>query len=166
MGLKQVEPRMEKVGGMKFHITPFPAFKAANITGELVNVLAPLLTSLFPLVGEGGDMFDIDVDKAVTALGNSIGIDGDMIEKLIKKLIIGGHIVVELENDNGEVEAERLDMDIANEIFCGNVQDMFILCYYVIRLNFNGFFEKLTARFGDQKVVSQLTAPVTQRKTI
>ena len=41
-----------------------------------------------------------------------------------------------------------LDMDLVNEIFCGEVQDMFILAFYVIRLNFNGFFKKLAGRFG------------------
>jgi hypothetical protein len=39
-------------------------------------------------------------------------------------------------------------MDIVNEIFCGDVQDMFILAFYVIRLNFNGFFKRLAGPSG------------------
>ena len=48
--LKQVEPTMVEVDGMKFYIRPFPAFKAANISGELASVLAPLLSGVFALL--------------------------------------------------------------------------------------------------------------------
>ena len=50
--------------------------------------------------------------------------------------------------ETGEYEQEILDMDIVNEIFCGDVQDMFILAFYVIRLNFNGFFKRLAGPSG------------------
>ena len=43
MALKQMEPTKETVGGYNFYIKPFAAFKAANLTGELASVLAPLL---------------------------------------------------------------------------------------------------------------------------
>ena len=35
MAMKQMEPTTVMIGGMSFYITPFPAFKAANISGEL-----------------------------------------------------------------------------------------------------------------------------------
>ena len=54
MQLKQVTPTKVSVGDMEFYIRPFPAFRAANITGELASVLAPLLGVLAPLVSEGG----------------------------------------------------------------------------------------------------------------
>lgn len=31
-----------------------------------------------------------------------------------------------------------------------NIQDMFILCYEVIKVNFSGFFKKLGVQFGRQ----------------
>lgn len=147
MGLKQVEPTIEKINGVKFYITPFPAFKAANITGELASVLVPLLGALMPLVNDDTDLMDVKVSDAADAIAG-VNIDGDKMEALIRKLILGGHIVVEVEDDKGKVEPERLDSDMADEIFCGNVQDMFILCFYVIRLNFNGFFKTLGSQFG------------------
>ena len=152
MRLKQVEPIIEEVGGTKFYITPFPAFKAANLTGELASVLAPLLGALAQLVGENdssdegennGGLLDIDASKAAEAFSNVSGLSGDKMENLMKKLLLGGHIRAEVENDNGDTELMRLDMDLANELFCGDVQDMFILCFHVIKLNFNGFFKKL-----------------------
>ena len=41
-----------------------------------------------------------------------------------------------------------LTEDLANEVFCEDVQDMFLLAFEVIRTNYNGFFKKLGGRFG------------------
>lgn len=171
MALKQIEPIREKVGDYIFYITPFPAFKAANITGELASVLAPLLSVLAPLAGNGsaennnaesGSLMDIDAGRAAEAMANCSAISGDRLEKLMHKLLLGGHIVVETSDLNGNVEAQRLDMDLANELFCGEVQDMFVLCFHVIRLNFNGFFKRFTARSGKAGAVE----PKTPRKIL
>ena len=160
--LKQMSTTEEVVGGIKFYITPFPAFKAANLTGELASVLAPLLGSLIPLVqsakgkkGEKGFM-DIDIDsidenKAAEAVLSCTTINGDKIEALMRKLLLGGHIVVEVPGEDEEPEAAKLDMDLANELFCGNIQDMFVLCFRVIKLNFKGFFKNLADLSGKQK---------------
>lgn len=147
MAMKQMEPTKETVGGYSFYITPFPAFKAANLTGELASVLAPLLGVLAPLVGDG-DLMDVDAGKAAEAMMNCTAINGDKLEKLMQKLLLGGHIVAEVLNEAGDIEPQRLDMDIANEVFCGEVQDMFILCFHVIKLNFKGFFKKFAALSG------------------
>ena len=82
---------------------------------------------------------------------NCSAINGDRVEVLMKKLLLGGHIVVEVQNENGDIEPQRLDMDIANEIFCGEIQDMFVLCFYVIKLNFNSFFKKVVDLYGKAK---------------
>lgn len=162
MALRQMEPVKENIGGYDFYITPFPAFKAANITGELASVLAPLLGVLAPLVDSGGEkskegetegsgsgsLMDIDAGKAAEAMAGCGAISGDKLERLMQKLLLGGHIAVEVSDENGRTEAKRLDLDLANELFCGEVQDMFVLCFHVIRLNFNGFFKRFAARSG------------------
>lgn len=164
MALKQMEPTMETVGGYNFYIRPFAAFKAANLTGELASVLAPLLGALAPLVSDQkeGSLMDVDAAQAAEALSNCTNISGDKMEKLMQKLLLGGHIVVELPDEEGKTKAERLDMDIANEIFCGEVQDMFILCFHVIKLNFNGFFKKIAGLYGK----AGSAVPKTPRKVI
>ena len=85
------------------------------------------------------------------------GFSGSKVESMMKKLLIAHkNVVVELpvmdEDDveTGEYSQEILDMDIVNEIFCGDVQNMFILAFYVIRLNFNGFFKRLAGPSGKQ----------------
>lgn len=149
MAMKQTEPTKVKVGDLKFYITPFSAFKAANLTGELASVLAPLLGTLAPMVlNDTENIMDIDATTAANALAGCTAISGDKLELLMRKLLIGGHIVVELEDEIGGIEPQRLDMDIANEIFCGEVQDMFVLCFHVIKLNFKGFFKRLPTQSG------------------
>ena len=151
--MKQMEPLKAKVGETNFFITPFPAFKAANLTGELASMLTPLLSAFAPLVnGESkGGLMDIDVNEAAQAMQGCSSISGDKLEVLMKKLLLGGHIVAEIRDDEeGKVEPQRLDMDIANEIFCGEVQDMFVLCFHVIKLNFNGFFKKFASQSGKE----------------
>ncbi len=164
MKLKQVEPTIVTIGDMDFYIRPFPAFKAANMTGELASLLAPLLGALAPMVSEadksrdtqeeskGMDgLLDMDAGKVVETMMNCTSIDGNQMEKMMKKLLLGGHIAVELEEEDGSREAMALTQDLADEIFCGDVQDMFVLCYHVIRLNYKRFFGKLASLSGKAK---------------
>lgn len=163
--LKQMEPTHEKIGEYDFYIRPFPAMVAANLTGELASLLTPVLAALIPLVGNGdgggdgkedGGLLDVDVNVAAASMAKSMeGFSGARVESMMKKLLVAHkNIVVELPvlDEDGvetdEAEQEILDMDLVNEIFCGEVQDMFVLAFYVIRLNFNGFFKKLAGRFG------------------
>lgn len=148
MKLKQLEPVEKMIGDYKFYIRPFPALKAANITGELTSILVPLFAALIPLVEEEKELEDLDAGKAAEAIARSVSFDGNKLEKLIQKLLLGGHIVVELENENEEPEGYKLDMDLLNEIFCGEIQNMFILCFYVIQINFSGFFGKFADQSG------------------
>lgn len=157
MHLKQLEPKQVKVGDYNFYITPFPAFTAANLTGELASTLAPLLGVLASLVKEDGGegLGDIDVTEAASAMSSCTAISGDKIENLMRKLLLGGNIAVEIPDEmTGQVEAERLTYDLVNEIFCSEVQDMFVLCFHVIKLNFNGFFNRLAGQSGVVDVVS------------
>lgn len=156
MALKQMESKKVKVGDNNFFIKPFPAFKAANLTGELASVLSPLIGAIAPLVGDG-DLMDVDVNKAAEALSTSTVINGDRLEALMKKLLLGGNIVIEYEDEEGEMQQDVLDKDLADEVFCGNVQDMFDLCVHVIKLNFNDFFEKLATLSGKAEQVATKT---------
>jgi hypothetical protein len=163
--LRQLEPHKVTVGEYNFYIKPFPAFTTANLTGELASMLTPILAAHLPLVGgdnegeedgEDNGLMDVDVDKAAESISHCMdGFSGKKVETLLKKLLVAyRNIFVELpvedEDDmaTGEYEQEVLDMDLANELFCGEVQDMFVLAFHVIKLNFNGFFKKLGGQYG------------------
>ena len=141
--MKQFDPVNVTVNGYKFHIFPFPAFKAANMSGELVSVLGPALGSILTLLGgdeqEGSNVLDVNLDKAAPAIAGAFAsINGDKIEGLLKRLLVSGkNVTVNLEG-----EAEYVTEDILNDIFCGSVESMFVLAFHVIKTNFGGFFKK------------------------
>ena len=157
MSLKQTTPTKVKLGENKFFIRPFPALKAANMTGELASTLAPLLGVLAPIVADKASsgkskagMLDVDInanDFAVM-LSSCTSLDGDKIESLALKLLAQGNISIEYRDEDGKTETDILSEDLINEIFCGNIEDMFVLCFHVLKVNFSGFFEKLATQSG------------------
>lgn len=163
--MKQLEYTEKEVGGYRFSIRPFPAFKAANISGALMSTLSPLAGALAPMVsvfvkakgnkdgkgGNDGSIMDMEVGDAAQALSNLSGIDGDRMESLMKKLLLGDNISVRYKDEDGKERTDRLSEDLANELFCGNVQDMFVLCVHVIQINYSGFFERLAALSGTEE---------------
>lgn len=153
MALKQMEATNVKIGENTFFIKPFKAFEAVNLSGELTSVISPLVGAIAPLVGNE-NILDSEVDvRKVADSFSGIDIDGNKLERLMKKLLLGGNVVIEYEDKSGETQQEALDQDLANEVFCGNVQDMFVLCIHVIKLNFNGFFKRLTTLSGKAEQV-------------
>lgn len=160
--MKQMEVTEKTIGQNTFYIRPFPAFVAVNISGELASVITPLLGGLASLVGannEDGNILEADIEQALPAVTQAFsGISGDKFEKLMKKLLIDNkNISVEGEATDGDTKL--LTMDLANEVFCGEIQDMYILCFEVIRINFKGFFSKIGALFGSLKAQAQTMAP-------
>lgn len=166
--MKQLESREVTVGENIFYIRPLPAFKAANLSGELAALVLPLVTGLTSLIpagttaeNMGNGLFDIDVKDAGPAISAAFSsLSGDKIEAILKHLLIAG------KNISVEVPGERVQIlteDLANEVFCEDVQDMFILAFEVIRTNYNGFFKKLGGRFGP--VAEALKQTVTPSQT-
>ena len=154
MALKQMETTNVKIGENTFYLKPFKAFEAVNLSGELTSVISPLVGAFAPLVGNGNILdTEISADKVVDVF-SGVDIDGNKLERLMKKLLLGGNVVIEYEDENGETHQDTLDQDLANEVFCGNVKDMFVLCIHVIKLNFNGFFARLATLSGKAEPVA------------
>ena len=147
--MKQFDIKSTKtINGNKFFIRPLPAYKCANLSGELAAMIAPILTSVVPLVGGNDSVLDIDAENIAPALAKGASeLSGDKVESMLKKLLSTyNNVSVELE---GDVETKILDDDLVNEVFCGEVQDMFVLAFEVIKVNFSGFTKKLGTLFGD-----------------
>lgn len=166
--MKMHEPKKVKVGGNTFYIWPFSAFKATNISGDLMAFLLPLVGAIAPFLGGGGtgggadSLLDVNMDQAAPAITGAFNsVSGDRVEAMLKKLlIVHKNITVDVPDED---DPAVLDEDLANEIFCGEPRDMFILAFEVIRFNYNGFFSKLGARFGG--VTEKLLAMVDSLKT-
>ena len=147
--MKQLESRRVTIGENTFYIRPLPAFKAANMSGELASLVLPILTGLAPLAGAAGEdtsLLDIDLDKAAPTISQAFtSLSGDKLEAVLKHLLISGkNISIEMPGE----KAQLLTEDLANEVFCEDVQEMFMLAFEVVRSDYYGFFKKLGDLFG------------------
>lgn len=170
--MKQMEITRKVIGDNAFYIKPFPAFVAVNISGDLAAVLSPLLGGIATLFGgtaaqaqsgetDSTNIMDMDVSEAVPVLANAFSsLSGDKFERLMKKLLID-YENVSVEGDATEGKTMRLTYDLANEVFCGDVQDMYILCFEVIKLNYSGFFKRLGVQSGSLKELTRKLKPNT-----
>lgn len=141
---RRMEGREVNLGGINFLIYPFGAFTAANLSGELTGMLLPAAGALAPLLeGDKKLSLDDDVLEAAPQIAQAFSmVSGDKIERLLKKLLCSKNIVL---RDKGEYLTEEM----ADEIFCAEIQDMYLLAFYVLKENFGGFFEKISALFGN-----------------
>jgi len=138
--MRQDESKDVEINGYEFHIFPFSAFKAANLSGELFSVVGPALGGIAEISGKGLDK-DIDF-TAFNALFNAL--DGDKVEGLLRRLLIANrNISVDL---NGE--RKWLTGEIADTLFCGAMLSMYKLAFEVIKLNYGDFFGGLGTLFG------------------
>lgn len=148
--MKQMEVKNVSVGENAFYITPFPAMTAANVFGQLTKTVMPVAGGILSLAGNGKNeesLFDMDAKDAAPALALAASsISGEKLEELLKQLLITHGNVAFDDPDTGE--AVRLTKPRADELFCGEIQDMFILAIEVVKVNYNGFFKKIAARFG------------------
>ena len=143
--MKLHESTQITINGNKYYIFPLPAFTAANLSGDILALLAPVIGGVAPaMAAEGANTRVEDVLPSLTAAFNSM--DGDKLEALLRKMLLDGkNITVETDD---KPDGERLNQDLINELFCGNVQDMYILAFHVLKVNYQGFFKKLSNRFG------------------
>lgn len=162
--MKQMEVTEKKIGDSTFYIKPFPAFTAANISGELASIFTPIIGSIAPLLGGESygnvNIMDAELDQALPAVTNAFsGLSGEKFESLMKKLLIVNKNISVENAEATDGECKLLTYDLANEVFCGEVQDMYMLCFEVIKLNYKGFFKKLGARFGNLQGLLEKVSP-------
>lgn len=166
--MKQMEVTTKKIGDNTFYISPFPAFTSARISGDLAAVIAPILGGFAPMLkdvdAQNTDaIMEKDMDEVLPVLSEALShLEGDTLESLLKELLIN-HKNIAYEDEDGE--AARLTFDVANELFCGEMQDMFVLCWEVIKLNFSGFFKKIAGQSGNLLDITKL-AKKTQKAKI
>lgn len=151
--MKRMEVTEKIIGENSFYIKPFSAFTSANLSAELAATLAPILGSLGSLIGiiaeDNEDVMNMDITEAVPGLVTAIStLSGEKIEGMMMKLLVEKKNI-SVEGPETDGRTVLLTKDLADEIFCTELQDMYLLCFEVIRLNFGGFFKKLGLQFGN-----------------
>ena len=161
--MKRMEVTEKQIGENTFYLKPFPAFTAANISGELAALITPMISGLAPFfTGKSLEqVMTMEMEDAMPAFSDAFSaLSGDKVERMMKKLLVDHENISVDIPETGKTEV--LNLDLANEVFCGDVQDMFLLCFEVIKINFSGFFRKLGAQFGDLRGLMKMGSPSTE----
>lgn len=158
--LKMMDPERVSVGANVYYISPFPAFKAANMSGEIISLMTPMLSAIAPALGKDKSALDMEASEAAPYIASAFStLSGDKVEKLLRNLLLSGNVAVQME---GSTEAQMMNEDLSNVLFCANAQDMFILAFHVIKVNYKGFFEKfgnLSGNAAIQPVMQRMMSP-------
>lgn len=172
--LKRLESTQFDIGEYSFYVTPFPAMKSAGIAADVAKVIGPALGGIFSIVGTGGNgktdaegiLSGIDPQKAVTVLGEALSsLDGDEMERIIGRLLID-YNNVNVSGPFTEFKAVRMNRDTFDEVFCCEAQNIFVLCWDVINLNYKSFFKNIALQFGNQtESTESLTTSATASST-
>jgi hypothetical protein len=162
--MKQIEPKRVTICEVEFAIYPFGAMKAANLSGELGRFLGPIVAGVLPLIGSNEDVLQMDLKAAMPLVTEAFSsLDGDVVEKLLRKLILDGNINCRyMDESTGKFIQSKLTQELADSIFCQQVDELYKLAFEVINLNYSGFFKKLLDQYGD---LSQKTQNVVLRST-
>ena len=139
------------ISGNTYYVRPFGAFTAANLTGELSAVIAPLVGTAAFLMDSSSSAFDLNIEKAMPALVSGFSsLSGDKTERLMKLLLVEhGNISVDVE---GKRETQLLTEDLADDLFCGEIDGMMILVFEVIKANYSGFFERAAQMLSGSRI--------------
>lgn len=152
------------ISGISFFVAPFPVFTAARITASLSKVLSPVLGGLLAILGGEDDEEDSaaedtdissvsrsDVAAAMPAFVEAFnGLNPLEFERLMRELLINSRNIAWKSDESPD--AEILTEEVLDALFAGNVQDMYILAFHVLKCNFGGFFEKFKNLSGNQLI--------------
>lgn len=77
------------VGGEIYVLYPFPAFTAANLSGEIAGLLLPAVGALAPLFRDKKLSLDDDLNNVAPQLSAAFaGLSGDKLERLLKSCFV------------------------------------------------------------------------------
>ena len=152
---RAIQPVEKELAGYVFYIRPFAAFVSSNVFTDILSIISPLAMSLLPaLFDEDGDgeeksLLDMDLEKAAPFVIKAFSsISSEKMDKTLKALLIRERNIHFAEVGGQENDVALLDYDTANAMFVGDLADMYLLAFEVIRINYGNFFERLSNRSG------------------
>lgn len=149
--LKQIEPKRVTIGDVKFAIYPFPAFKAAGISGDLGKFIGPLIAGILPFLdGDLDKLLNEDLSKSLPVITQALNtLDSNSVEHILMELLVNNrNISCEYKDDNGRTVQEELTKELADDLFIGKMADMIRLAVEVAKLNYGSFFTGATTQSG------------------
>ena len=130
-GVKTVD-----VNGKTFYITPFSAFAALPLLGDLQKQVMPALGSLI----KENDGDEIDYQAAAQSIGTALS--GDALTAWAKRLISEDTVSVEIDGD-----AKKLTQLVSSQVF-DDPFEIIELMIQIILVNFKDPLVRSLSRFG------------------
>lgn len=148
--LKQIDPKKVTIGDINYFIYPFPAIKAAGISGDLGKFIAPLIAAILPAVDDLERFMNEDMAKNMPVIMQALDVlDADKVEHILTVLLLKyQNISIEYRDDNGQMVQAWLTRELADDLFIGKMQDMIRLTVEVVKLNYTSFFTGSTTQSG------------------
>ena len=152
---RAIKPVEKELAGYVFYIRPFAAFVSSSVFTDILSIISPLAMSLLPALfdddgdGEEKSLLDMDLEKAAPFVIKAFSsLSSDKMDKTLRALLIREKNIHVGEANGRSDDVSLLDYDTANAIFIGNIADMYLLAFEVIKINYGNFFEKLSTLSG------------------
>lgn len=122
------------LGDNTFWLMAMPPFKAIAVKAKVAKAFLAPLTKIIKPNSDGG--VALSVENIAIALSES---DPDLIESVMRDLLNGEYIAISVKG----AEPKRLEQGHINQVFTGNLSEMYQLAYEVIKVNYGDFLDLL-----------------------
>lgn len=152
MKVARFDVKNKKIGENTFYVRPLPPLTALRLYGDLQKTLTASLRGGLTTKGESDSITetllnsDINIGNIIAQLGANF--NGEVLTQFTERLLDKDYVSVK---PKGETEAVVLDEQMVNELFTGNILEMFKLEFFVIEVNFGDFFDLIPNLSGLQK---------------
>lgn len=145
MELANIEYKEKEIGGRLFKVRAMPPLKSLELLGDLQAVFTTGLSGNLAEGKEGQKFIDKDLDIGNIIAGIGKNLKGAALVSFATRIINEDYVNVKEPEAH---EFERLTQVKFNNIFIGNLKNMFLLMQFVLEVNYGDFFENLPSLTG------------------
>ncbi|MCD8201908.1 MAG: hypothetical protein LUD47_07580 [Clostridia bacterium] len=144
---KYDETKEYKVGGHSYFVKPFRAMTAVRLSADVLKIITPFFDGF--VQGDNlSDLKNLDLSVIVDGLEKCLAdTDGKQIEDALEKLLIR-HDNIAVDYDG---QTQYLTEEILDEWMAGDIENIFVLAFYVVKENYQGFFARFSTQSGKAK---------------
>ena len=143
MELASYDVKSREIGGNTYYVTAFPPLKAIELLGDLQALIT---TGAKDMDIKNADtkeektdsIFEKNVSVGALIAGIGSNLRGATLVSFAQRIVSPENVSVQRP---GETKPVRLDKAIFNNLFTGNLKQLFLLINFVLEVNYEDFFE-------------------------
>lgn len=146
MELASFEYKEKEIGGKSYKVRAMPPLKALELLGDLQAVFTTGLNGKITAEGqEAKSLIDRDINAGAIIAGIGKNLKGPALVGFAQRLINEDYVNVK---EAGQEDYERVTAAKFNNIFTGNLKNMFLLMHFILEVNYGDFFESVPSLTG------------------